>query len=79
MFARIGRKGLLVLAEGLDILLFTDMAARDNVRSKRKYEPYVLLDAEYALLIKKGVGLHLQCSISEFPCKRLLGWKNINL
>jgi hypothetical protein len=86
-FARVGREGLPVLAkrfacvgrEGLGTLLFTDMAARDSVRSERKYEPHLLLDAEYALLIKKGVGLHLQCSISEFPYKRLLGWKNIDL
>jgi hypothetical protein len=71
-FARVGR-------EGLGTVLFTDMAARECVRSERKYEPHVLLDAEYATLIKKGVGLYLQCSISEFPCKRLLGWKNIDL
>jgi hypothetical protein len=56
-----------------------DMAARECVRSERKYEPHVLLDVAYAPLIKKDVGFHLQCSISEFPCKCLLGWKNIDL
>jgi hypothetical protein len=65
-FGRVGR-------EGLDAVLFTHMAARDSIRSERKYEPHVLLDAEYIPLIKKGIGFHLQCSISEFPCKRLLG------
>ena len=58
------------------------MAVRSTVealRSERRYEPHVSLDPEYAPLIRRGVPLHLQCSSKEFPVKRLLGCKNVDL
>ena len=51
----------------------------NGIRAQKKYEAHVLLDPEFAPIMKRGVQLHLQCSSKEFPAKRLLGCKNIDL
>lgn len=51
----------------------------NGVRVERKYEPHVVLDPEFAPIIRRDVPLHLQCSTKEVLAKRLLGCRNIDL